>query len=268
MDHVGGGAALRGAPLVVARGLVQVHDGGVRAPDGVDLELLPAELLVVAGPNGAGKSTLLRLLSGTEAPAAGSVLVAGLDPRRDPLGVRRLIGLLPPGDETLERLTGRECIALIARLHGLATRDAERRADELCELFALSARDRGRLLATYSTGMRRKVQIACALVHAPRVLLLDEPFAGLDATAAETLRALARRLADGGVAVVLASHARDGVAALADRVAVLADGRLAACGTMPELRTSACVGADASLDDVLRALLRGSASGDVPEWLR
>ena len=255
-------------PAIVARGLAKAYTGGVVALVSLDLEVRSGEVLGLVGQNGAGKTTALSLLAGRLRPTAGTAAVLGIDTARDPLGVRRLAGFLPGGDDTFERLTGREIVELCARLHGLASADAVSRATDLLDLLDLAEADRDRLADTYSTGMRRKVQLACALVHAPRVLLLDEPLTGLDPVAAAVVRRLLRDLAARGRAVVVSSHALDAVERLCDRVVVLHEGRVRASGSLVELRTASGRPPDAALEDVFLALVGGGGGGATPEWLR
>lgn len=255
-------------PAVVARGLAKVYDGGVVGLQGLDLDVRPGEILGLVGQNGAGKSTTIGLLAGSLRPTAGTASVLGVDVARDPIGVKRLVGVLPPGDETFERLTGLEIVTLVARLHGLASDEAERRSVELLDLLELAEDARARLTGEYSTGMRRKVLIAAALVHAPRVVLLDEPLAALDPVAASVVRRVLRDLAAGGRAVLVSSHALDTVERLCDRVAVVHDGTLRAEGTLTDLRATAGVAANGSLEDVFLALVGRAPGGPAPEWLR
>ncbi len=257
-----------GVPAVVARDLAKVYAGGVVALDGLDLELHAGEVLGLVGRNGAGKTTTLRLVTGQIAATRGTVAVMGLAAARDPIGVRAIVGVMPAEDATFERLTGREIVELMARLHGLARGTAAARAAQLLDLLGLSARDGERLADGYSTGMRRKVLLACALVHAPRVLLLDEPLSGLDPGAASIVRRLLRELAGRGCAVLVSSHALDTVERLCDRVVILHAGRACAAGTLDELRARAGCAAGDSLEAVFLALTGGAARGAIPEWLR
>jgi len=256
-----------GPPAVVARDLGKVYDGGVVGLDGFDLELRSGEILGLVGPNGAGKSTAIGLLSGALRPTRGTSAVLGIDAARDPLGVKRLVGVLPPGDETFEHLTGEEIVTLVARLHGIPDGDARLRASDLLDLFELDSAARGRVTAGYSTGMRRKVLLAASLVHAPRVLLLDEPLAALDPIAAAVVHRVLRDLADRGRAVLVSSHALDTVERLCDRVAVVNDGRLRAVGTISELRAIAGCAEGGSLEEVFLALVGRDAAGSAPDWL-
>jgi len=255
-------------PVVVARDLAKVYDGDVVGLDGLDLELRSGEVLGLVGQNGAGKSTAIGLLSGALVPTRGTASVLGVDAAADPLGVKRLVGVLPPGDETFERLTGVEIVTLVARLHGLSAAESAARTTDLLDLLELDGDARFRVAGGYSTGMRRKVLLAAALVHAPRVLLLDEPLAALDPVAASVVRRVLRELADGGGAVLVSSHALDTVERLCDRIAVVHRGRLRAVGSIDELRTEAGCGSADALEEVFLALVGREPPRGAPDWLR
>jgi heme ABC exporter ATP-binding subunit CcmA len=212
-----------GEPLLAARGLRRSF-GRLRVLYGIDLTLFPGEALAIAGPNGAGKSTLLRILAGLMRPTAGEVHVLGRALTGNAAEARRAIGLLSHQSLLYDDLTVMENLTFVARLYGLARPlDAARAALEAAGL-AGRADDLPRRL---SRGLLQRAAIARALLHAPRVLLLDEPFTALDAAASERLRAeLAGRLA-AGLAMVLVTHRLSEVWELATRVAVLAEGRWA-----------------------------------------
>ena len=207
------------APAVEARGLAK-RFGPVVALHPLDLSLAPGRVLAVLGPNGAGKSTLLRLLAGLARPSGGTLAVAG--EAADRRARRARVGLVSHATGLYPALSARENLAFAARLHGVA--DPGARADALLarfELGPLAARRAG----TFSRGTAQRVAIARALVHEPAVVLLDEPFTGLDARAGDLLEGLVRELAAGGRTVVFSSHDLPRAARLADEALLLVAGR-------------------------------------------
>ncbi|MFF4649378.1 ABC transporter ATP-binding protein [Streptomyces sp. NPDC001380] len=202
---------------------------------GVDLEIPAGSFFGLVGPNGAGKTTTLSMATGLLRPDHGTVLVHGADVWRDPVAVKAGIGILPEGLRMFERLSGRELLQYGGRLRGLPAAEVDRRADELLRVLGLDGAG-GRLVADYSTGMRKKVGLAAALLHNPRVLFLDEPFEGVDPVSAQTVRGVLKRYAASGGTVVLSSHVMELVEQLCDRVAVMNAGRVVARGPLDEVR--------------------------------
>jgi heme exporter protein A len=199
--------------------------GGPAVLKGVDLEIEQGSLVTVFGPNGAGKTTLLKILAGLLRPSKGTVLIAGVDAARAPNSLRRIIGMISHQPYLYPQLTGRENLEFYARLYGLA--DPRERAGRMLEqmgLTAAAATEAG----TYSRGMQQRLAAARALLHDPRVLLLDEPFTGLDQQGRQQLATLLRGLRNGDRTIVMTTHDIDEGLGLADRVAVLARGRVAA----------------------------------------
>jgi len=191
------------------------------------------------GPNGAGKSTTIRMLTGLLAPTSGQARVLGFDLARDPLGVKRAIGVVPDGLGLFERLSGAEQLRIHAQLYGLERREAGRRADELLGALEL-AEDAGKLVSEYSHGMRKKLALGCALIHGPRLLFLDEPFEGIDAVAVTGIRRMLQDLvARRTMTIFLTSHVLEVVERLVTHVGIVHRGRLAAQGTLAEVRGGA-----------------------------
>ena len=204
-----------------------VEDVSFSAADGVVTGLL--------GPNGAGKTTTLRMLYTLIRPDRGTALVDGIDVATRPMDVRRAIGVLPDSRGLYPRLTAREHARYAGELHGLSGAALEKRVDELVEL--LDMKDiANRRTEGFSQGERMKVALARALVHGPRNVLLDEPTNGLDVMSTRAVRTLIRRLREQGHCVVFSSHVMQEVAALCDRIVVVARGRVVADGTPDELR--------------------------------
>jgi len=248
-------------------GLVKVF-GDIRAVDGLDLEVAEGTMYGFLGPNGAGKTTTLKMLTGLLRPSAGTAIVAGFDVVAQPLEVKRRIGVVPETLALYERLTANEYLELVGRIHGLEIDRIGRRRTELLQRLDLD--DRANTLAVdYSTGMRKKLALAAALLPAPRILFLDEPFEGVDPVSSRVIKDLLRRLVDDrGVTVFFSTHIMELVEKLCDEVAVIDDGRLVAQGSLAELRGQAETGADSSLEDVFLALVRAEPSGSgALDWL-
>jgi ABC-2 type transport system ATP-binding protein len=221
---------------IEARGLVKTYPKGVRALDGIDLEVEAGTIFGLLGPNGAGKSTTVKILTTLTPPDRGSAVVAGHDVVRDPDRVRRAIGVVGQKPGVDPDATGRENLVLQGELYGLSARAARARAEELLERFGLTDAAR-RLVRTYSGGMQRKLDVAMGLIHRPEVLFLDEPTTGLDPEARadmwEEIETLAR---DENVTVLLTTHYLDEADRLAARLAIVDRGRVVAAGTPNELK--------------------------------
>jgi ABC-2 type transport system ATP-binding protein len=246
-DTVGQGTA-ESVSAVRIEGLTK-RFGDIVAVDGLDLEVRRGEFFGLLGPNGAGKSTVIKIISGLLRPTAGSVMVGGHDVELEPLPVKAQIGLVPEDLCLYERLTGEEYVLFAGRMYGLAEEDVVFRTRELLDLLEMT-QDGGRLIVDYSQGMRKKVALAAALIHSPRVLLLDEPFNGVDVVSSRVIRAILARLVERGVTVFFSSHVLETVERLCDRVAVLRKGKLAALGTLDELRVSFGASELATLEDI------------------
>lgn len=253
-------------PAVLCRGLTRVFDGKV-AVDHVDLEVPRGVFFGFLGPNGAGKSTTLRMLSGMLRPTEGSARVLGIDPVADSTGVKQVLGILPEEIQTYERLTGWELLVFTGRMHGLGADEAERRAGDLLALMEVEEDDRHRLLVDYSMGMRKKVMLAGALIHAPRVLFLDEPFNGIDAVAARAIRRVLERAVERGVTVFFSSHVMETVERLCDLAAVIREGRVVARGTLEDLRAASGLPGTADLEEVFVRLVGGAEDRGSLDWL-
>ena len=223
------------AHAIVARDLVKVYDGTVRALDGFDLDVQAGTMLGLLGPNGAGKTTAVRIFATLARPDAGRVLVGGHDPVADPAAVRALIGLAGQNAAVDENLTGRENLRLAGRLAHLTRRIVEERGNRLLEHFGLrEAADR--LVKTYSGGMRRRLDLAAALVHRPPILFLDEPTTGLDPRSRGDVWAMIRELVSGGTTVLLTTQYLEEADELADLIVVMDAGRAVATGTARQLK--------------------------------
>ena len=223
--------------MIEVRGLSKSF-GPKRAVDGVSFAARDGEITGLLGPNGAGKTTTLRMLYTLMRPDAGTVLVDGRDAGREPLAVRRTLGVLPDARGLYKRLTARENIEYFAALQGLDADTTRARCDALIATLAMQD-IAARRTEGFSQGERVKTAIARALVHGPRNVLLDEPTNGLDVMATRSLREFLRSLRAAGRCVLLSTHLMQEVAALCDRIVIIAHGRVVADGTPGELRALA-----------------------------
>jgi sodium transport system ATP-binding protein len=212
----------------------KAKSGPVHAVRGVGFEARDGEITGLLGPNGAGKTTTLRMLYTLMSPDQGSVRVDGLDIQRDATAVRQRLGVLPDARGVYKRLTARENIAYFGRLHGLDEATIAARIDALAQTLGMDFLDRR--TEGFSQGQRTKTAIARALVHDPKNVILDEPTNGLDVMTTRGLRGFLRHLRDEGRCVVFSSHIMQEVAALCDRIVVIAHGEVKAIGTPDELR--------------------------------
>jgi ABC-2 type transport system ATP-binding protein len=243
-------------PAVEAAGLIKTYDGrggAVEAVRGVDLRVEAGEVFGFLGPNGAGKSTTVRMLTTLLSITGGTARVAGVDVADDPDAVRRRIGVALQEAGLDPRQTGRELLELQGRLFALAPRDAAERADDLLELVELQ--DAGdRRIKGYSGGMKRRLDLASALVHRPDVLFLDEPTTGLDPASRLTVWEELRRINEQGTTVFLTTQYLEEADQLCDRLAIIDDGRIVREGTPAELkadlRERRGLEAEPTLDDV------------------
>jgi len=240
--------------------------GRLQAVDRLDLRVQEGEFFGFLGPNGAGKSTTIRMLCGLLRPTAGSITVAGYDLAREPLAVKARIGVLPEEPNLYERLTGSECLNFAARMYGLAPEEAGQHAEDLLTLMELQP-ERDKLIVDYSMGMKKKIALAAALIHHPRVLFLDEPFNGIDPISMRAIRNVLRHLTEHGVTIFFSSHVMEVVERLCTRVAIINNGRIVADGRIDELREKAHAGGDSSLEDIFLKLVGVQADKDMLSWL-
>jgi ABC-2 type transport system ATP-binding protein len=222
-------------PAIETVDLQREFGGGVKAVAGIDLAVAPGEVYGFLGPNGAGKTTTVRMLVTLLRPTGGRATIAGFDVARQPADVRRRIGVALQEAALDLLMTGRELMELQATLHGIPRRTVAARAADLIERVGLS-QAASRRVGTYSGGMRRRLDLAMALIHAPEVLFLDEPTTGLDPTSRTTLWEEVRRLRDEGTTVFLTTQYLEEADQLADRVGIIDDGRLVAEGTPAALK--------------------------------
>lgn len=228
--------------------------GEKTAVDHLDLAVAEGEFFGFLGPNGAGKSTTINMLVGLLRPTDGTARIGGIDIWERPLAAKRLLGVLPEGLNLYQRLTANEFVRFAGTMYGVPRDEVDGRASELLDLLDLT-NDADKLIIDYSHGMRKKTALAAALIHAPRVLFLDEPFEGIDAISGRVIRDVLRRLQSQGTTIFFSSHILEVVERLCTRVGVIANGRLVAEGSIAELRQRAQTGEQTTLEDLfLRAV--------------
>lgn len=238
---------------VEAIGLRRQFDKKI-AVDNLYLTVPPGEFYGFLGPNGAGKSTTIKMLVGLLRPTSGTARISGIDMWENPLEAKRQLGVLPEGLNLYDRLNAREFIRFAGTMYGLDSAETRIRTDELLELMDLTD-DADKLIIDYSQGMRKKTALAAALIHAPRVLFLDEPFEGVDVISKRAILDVLQRLRKTGTTIFFSSHILEVAERLCTSVAVIDDGKLVAEGTIPELRERAQAGEQATLEDLfLRAV--------------
>jgi ABC-2 type transport system ATP-binding protein len=236
--------------------------GPIVAVDDLTLEVAPGTVLGFLGRNGAGKTTTIRMMVGLLEPTAGTVVLDGHDIRRRPEAAKAVTGYLPDRPHLYDKLTGHEYLAFVAGLYGVARGEARQRAVALLDELDLAPQG-DELVETYSHGMKQRLALCGALIHDPRILVLDEPMVGLDPQGAHELRRLLRQLAAAGVTIFLSTHSLAVAEDVSTRIAILDRGRLVALGTLEELRArargasgnGAAESASASLEDVFMDIL-------------
>lgn len=207
---------------------------GLRAVDALDLRVERGSFYGFLGPNGAGKSTTIKMLTGILAPTSGEARIFGLDLRRNGLAIKRRTGVVPEDLGLFDNLTGPEYLAFVGRMHGLPRRVILGRTEELLALMGLDGTG-GTMVFEFSHGMRKKLALSAALIHDPELLFLDEPFEGVDAIAARTIRAVLERVVARGGTVFLTSHVLEIVERLCTHGGIISRGRLARQGTLAEV---------------------------------
>ena len=249
--------------------------GDFTAVDHINLRVRRGSFFGFLGPNGAGKSTTIKMLTGLLGPTSGKMLVLGRDLEAEPLEVKRRIGVVPEDLNLFERLTGAEMLAFTGRMYGLQREQIAERAPELLELMELTE-DPKKLIVEYSHGMKKKLSLACALIHRPEILFLDEPFEGVDTIASRTLKDLLSRLTERGLTVFLTSHVLEIVERLCSDIAIISNGKLLASGSLAELKLGIEVSSDGeqrppvSLEEYFIHIVGGtrtSGEEEVLQWL-
>ena len=223
-----------GGAAVVVRAL-RKRFGAKEAVAGIDLEIAAGSLAGLVGPNGAGKTTSLSMMTGLLRPDGGQILINGLDVWKDPPAAKAVIGVVPAEVRLFDRLSGEELLEYAGRLRGLPAGQARSRAAQLLDVLDLAG-DAKRLVADYSTGMRKKAALGCALIHNPPVLFLDEPLEGVDPVSGDVIRRLLTRFAGSGSTVLFSSHVMELVEQVCDHVSIIDKGKIVVTGTIDEVR--------------------------------
>src|SRR5215211_6275300 len=243
---------MQGDLAVQTTGLTRAF-GNFRAVDGIDLAVPAGSFYGFLGPNGAGKSTTIKCLTGLLRPSGGSMRILGIDPIADPVSVKRRTGVVPEDLALFDRLTAGETLGFVAQVHGIDDGTARKRAADLLSVMDLE--DAGdTLVVDFSHGMRKKLSLAAALLPAPRLLFLDEPFEGIDAVASRQIKDLLHAFVGRGGTIFLTSHILEIVERLSTHIGVIAKGRMVAQGTIGDLRSGA-VGK--SLEELFIGLVGG-----------
>lgn len=219
----------------------------------VSLEIRPGELYSLIGPNGSGKTTIIKMVAGLLRPTGGRILVNDLDTTKEPEKTKSALGYITDEPAIWEGMTGREFLQIVGALWGMSPKEREAKIEENLKLFDLAA-DLNQPFEDYSRGSKQKLTILAALLHSPKVLLVDEPIVGLDPTSATEAKHLFRNFADKGGAVLLVTHTLPVAAEISDRIGLLDKGSLRAEGSLAELRSSAGLSSHASLEDVYKKL--------------
>jgi ABC-2 type transport system ATP-binding protein len=249
--------------------------GDFTAVDHIALKIRRGGFFGFLGPNGAGKSTTIKMLTGLLAPTSGKIRVLGQDIDVAPMEVKRRIGVVPEDLNLFERLTGAEMLTFTGRMYSLQKPEIAERVPELLSLMDLESEPK-RLIVEYSHGMKKKLSLACALIHRPEILFLDEPFEGVDAIASRTLKDLLTKLTARGLTVFLTSHVLEIVERLCSDIAIISQGRLLAAGSLSELRKGIAVDGNGqeveplSLEDYFIRIVGGTPSTgeeEVLQWL-
>ncbi len=251
-------------PLISTQHLVKKF-GEKTAVEDVSFEVFGGEIFGFLGPNGAGKTTTIKMIVGLLQPSSGIVKVGGFDVQTQALQAKAASGYVPDEPNLYAKLTGRELLRFVGDLYGLQRQQVDRRIEELLRLFDLSQAGDD-TIDSYSHGMQQKTALAAALVHDPKVLVLDEPTVGLDPKSARLIKDLLRQMAERGAAIFLSTHILEIAERMCDRIGIINQGRLISVGTMDELRGT--ISGEASLEDIFLSLTGGAEYAEIAEVLK
>jgi len=249
------------------------ESSGLLAVDHIDLQVEAGQFFGFLGPNGAGKSTTIKMLTGLLEPTSGQIEILGTDLQQHPIEVKQQIGVVPEGLALYDRLNPVEYLTFVGRMYGLDRATAAHRTEELLEFVSLTDR-RKTQVGEFSHGMKKKLALAAAVIHGPKVLFLDEPFEGVDAVASVTLKALLTSMIARGTTIFLTSHVLEIVERLCSHVAIIHQGRLVAQGSLEELRNgvesrlgAAPAAEKMTLEQIFLSIVGGTRSTQELSWL-
>lgn len=257
-------ASAASTPAIEIHELHKIYNG-FHAVDGLSVTVPQGCFFGFLGPNGAGKTTTIKMLMGLAQPDSGTLRVLGMPMPEHSLEIRKEIGPVPDDSLLFDYLTGTEYLDFVGRLYGLSRPSAKERSRELLELMQLDEHPR-KLIGEYSKGMRKRIAMAAALIHSPRLFLMDEPFEGVDAVGARLMKDILLQQVHRGATVFLTSHVLEVVERLCDRIAIISRGKVIAQGTVPELREHAASSAS-SLEDIFVQLVGGERYSGKFDWL-
>jgi ABC-2 type transport system ATP-binding protein len=260
------------APAIEIRDLHKVYgsprnkgSGEMHAVDGLSVTVPQGRFFGFLGPNGAGKTTTIKILMGLAKPTSGVVQVLGMKMPEQSLEIRKQLGLVPDDSLLFDYLTGMEYLEFVARLYGLPRDVARERSRELLKLFELEGNDR-KLIGEYSKGMRKRTAMAAALIHRPRLFLMDEPFEGVDAVGARLMKDILLDQVRHGATIFLTSHVLDVVERLCDEIAIINKGKVVAQGSIAEL-SAQTAGGSTTLEEIFVHIVGGERHAEALGWL-
>jgi ABC-2 type transport system ATP-binding protein len=238
-----------------------------RAVDSVNLKVEPGEIFGFLGPNGAGKTTTIRMMIGLLKPTSGSVIIDGHNLKNEPVAAKSVVGFIPDRPYLYEKLTGEEFLRFMAGLYGVNGNEVEPRIDDLLRFFDLTDW-KSELIESYSHGMKQRIVMSSALIHKPKVIIVDEPMVGLDPKGARLLKDAFRKLADDGCTIFMSTHTLEIAEQMCNRLAIIEGGKIIAEGTMEELRAKSENSEGKNLEEIFLSLVGGKDMQGVIESLK
>jgi ABC-2 type transport system ATP-binding protein len=254
---------MNNTPLITTQNLVKRYGEKIAVND-VSFQVHAGEIFGFLGPNGAGKTTTIKMIVGLLQPTSGKVMVGDFDVLNNPIQAKAATGFVPDEPNLYPKLSGRELLSFVGDLYGIPKDQVTRRSEELLRLFDLTEAGDD-TIDSYSHGMQQKTALAAALVHDPKVLVMDEPTVGLDPKSARLIKDLLRQMANRGAAVFLSTHILEIAERMCDRIGIINKGELIAVGTMDELRQM--VAGESSLEDIFLGLTGGAEYAEIAEVL-